>query len=1025
MRSARSAPCEKEHQTNYQSEHFEFKEVRMNSLLRNRQIRDRRFVFFAVVTLVASQASPVAAQNVCGPFLKYNFASTAPYPSGLVSADSQGNVYGTAGSTIWKYSPTGGFSTLATFSSSTPTSLSGVVPDSQGNLWGTNAWGGVNCGANSNGCGFIYELTAAGALNTVHQFSGPDGATPGPLVFDSQGNLWGLTNLGGTPFNASQSQYGNGTIFKYKPSTSTFTNPLLFPAGGLSVQPSGRVVFDNNSNLYGAAGPGANSDGSLFEFSSGGVLTTLFSFSGSNGSSPNGYLAFDGKTTLYGTTYEGGGGSGGSSFGYGSIFQYSLQSGTLTTLYAFNGTATTGELPTGGPRLDALGNLYGTTAYGGLANVDDGVVWEYSSSGGLTVLTDFNGGNGAIPNATLVFDSQGNLWGTANQGGAIGYGTLYEFTPNTGSGCGPTLSSLTFSPASIPNGGSTTGTVTLSGAAPSGGSVVSLTGGYPYVDVPGTVTVPAGSTSVTFTATAHSFTNANTPVTITATLANSSVQGTLTETDGVAVRSISFRPSTVAGGTSTTATVTLVSAAPAGGNQVYVQPSQAIGGDPDPPVQTVTVTVPAGQTSLSFPLGTECRSANFTVPVFASSGGANVSANLTVNASTACGPTVTNVTLNPTTVVGGNSSTGTVTLSAAAPSGGNVVSLSSNSSAASVPSSVTVAAGSTTASFTVTTTSVTSTTSVFITATIGASSFETSLNITPSLAVTTVTLNPTSVTGGSSSQGTLTLDGPAPSGGATVSLSSNFSSAIVPSTVTVAAGSTSASFTVTTTPVNGSFSAAITATLGSSVAQAFLTVTGGSAVSLSSLTLNPTSVSGGNNSTGTVTLSAAAPSGGSTVSLSSSNTSVATVPSSVTVSSGQTSANFTVTTTSVTTNTNVTITATLGSSSQQATLTITPAGAVTLSSLTLNPTSVSGRNNSTGTVTLSAAAPSGGATVTLSSSNTQVATVPSSVTVSAGQTSVSFTVRTQRVQSNTSVTISGTYNGSTQPATLTVTSGGH
>jgi hypothetical protein len=118
------------------------------------------------------------------------------------------------------------------------------------------------------------------------------------------------------------------------------------------------------------------------------------------------------------------------------------------------------------------------------------------------------------------------------------------------------------------------------------------------------------------------------------------------------------------------------------------------------------------------------------------------------------------------------------------------------------------------------------------------------------------------------------------------------------------------------------------------------------------------------------------------------------------------------------------ITATLGTSSQQASLTITPAsGGVTLSSLTLNPTSVSGGNNSTGTVTLTGAAPSGGASVTLSSSNTSVAMVPSSVTVQSGQTSATFTVRTQRVFSNTNVTISATYNGTTQNATLTVTSG--
>src|SRR6266403_1504625 len=94
---------------------------------------------------------------------------------------------------------------------------------------------------------------------------------------------------------------------------------------------------------------------------------------------------------------------------------------------------------------------------------------------------------------------------------------------------------------------------------------------------------------------------------------------------------------------------------------------------------------------------------------------------------------------------------------------------------------------------------------------------------------------------------------------------------------------------------------------------------------------------------------------------------------------------------------------------------------VTLSSLSVNPTSVTGGNSSSGTVTLSGAAPSGGAVVTLSSSNTNVATVPSSVTVAAGATSAAFTVSTSAVAASTTVSISGTY-GVTRSATLTVTS---
>ena len=883
-------------------------------------------------------------QYYCGPKTEVNFSGlNGQYPSPLLTIDSQGNVYGTTtqggpsynptGSppvpgygTIWKFSPSGGLTTLFSFGSAL--SVNGVVLDSQGNLWGTTPSGGINCGAISGGCGTIFEVTPAGQFSTIHQFSGPDGAGPGPLVFDSQGNLWGATSSGGTPFNASQLQYGNGTLFEYNPSAGIFTNPLLFSPGGLSIKPSTRVVFDGQGNLYGVAGPGTNGFGSLFEFSSHGVLTTLVSFTGLNGEGPNGVLTLDSQGNLYGQTYQGGAGYIPPASGYGSIFKYSVPTGQLTTLYSFTQSGATGQLPlSGGATLDTNGNLYGTTTYGGTDS--DGVVWEYSSSGALSDLVTFSGPNGSSPESTLVLDNASNLWGTTNQGGASGYGTLFELTPNTGSGCGPSLLSLTFNPASVPNGGSTTGTVTLNQAAPSGGSVVTLVSSYPDIQTPSTVTVPAGSTSTTFTASPEDFVNSNTSTYVTASLGDSTVEGALTQTPGVTVNSISFNPSTVTGGTSTTATVKLASNAPSGGNEVLVEfCANCNPADPNPPVQLpVTVTVQAGQNRLSFSIGTLCTNTSETVPIFAQSGGASVSSNLTVNPSSSCVPNVASVNL-VSTVTGGNSLTGSVTLTANAPTGGAVVSLSSNNAAASVPASV-----------------------------------------------------------------------------------------------TVAAGNTSASFTITTTSVSANTTAVITAKLGSSSQQASLTILPASGPTVSSASLNPTSVQGGSSSQGTVTLSAAAPSGGSVVSLSS-NSSSASVPSSVTVPSGSTSASFTVTTTSVTTTTTATITATLGSSSQQATLTITTAGGtVTLSSLTLNPTSVSGGNNSTGTVTLSAAAPSGGVSVALSSNNTSVATVPSSVTVSAGQTSASFTVRTQRVSSNTNVVISATYAGTTKQATLTVTSG--
>jgi BNR repeat-like domain len=190
-------------------------------------------------------------------------------------------------------------------------------------------------------------------------------------------------------------------------------------------------------------------------------------------------------------------------------------------------------------------------------------------------------------------------------------------------------------------------------------------------------------------------------------------------------------------------------------------------------------------------------------------------------------------------------------------------------------------------------------------------------------------------------------------------------------------------------------------------------------ISLSALSLSPSTVTGGSSSMGTVTLSAPAPPGGAVISLSSSDPTVASVPDSVTVSEGTTSASFTVSTSAVGSSTSVTISGSYNGTTQSASLTVTPP---TLTSLTLSPSSVLGGplGFSTGTVTFSAPAPAGGVQVMLSSSDPSAASVPSSVTVPAGATGATFTVSTSIVIVFSSVTISGSYNSTTQSASLAV-----
>ncbi len=244
-----------------------------------------------------------------------------------------------------------------------------------------------------------------------------------------------------------------------------------------------------------------------------------------------------------------------------------------------------------------------------------------------------------------------------------------------------------------------------------------------------------------------------------------------------------------------------------------------------------------------------------------------------------------------------------------------------------------------------------------------------------SVTLSSLSVNPASVTGGNSSTGTVTLSGVAPSGGAVVALSSsNTTAARVPSSVTVAAGATSATFTVSTSAVAASTTVSISGAYGGVTRSASFTVTPAPppASTLSSLTLNPTNVVGGvQSATGTVTLSGAAPSGGAVVTLSSSNTSAARTPSSVMVAAGATSATFTVSTSAVAASTTVSISGTYGGVTRAASLTVVPAPPPppTLASLTLDPANVFGGQSSTGTVTLSGPAPAGGAQVLLSSNN--------------------------------------------------------
>lgn len=273
--------------------------------------------------------------------------------------------------------------------------------------------------------------------------------------------------------------------------------------------------------------------------------------------------------------------------------------------------------------------------------------------------------------------------------------------------------------------------------------------------------------------------------------------------------------------------------------------------------------------------------------------------NLTLPGCTVTAAALGSVSLNPSTLPGGGTGSATVTLTAAAPSGGAVVSLSSsNTSAATVPANLTVPAGATsTTTSAVTTSAVSSTTTSVISATYNGITRTATLTVTaaaspaPTATLDSVSLSPASVEGGSPSSATVTLTAPAPAGGAVVSFSSsNTAVATVPATMTVPEGVNSRVVVnfVSTSPVPATATSVISATYNGVTRTATITVTpppppqpGGD---LASITLSPSTVQTGTTSTSaTLTFTANTPSGGATVSLASSNTSIATVPATVTV----------------------------------------------------------------------------------------------------------------------------------------------
>jgi uncharacterized repeat protein (TIGR03803 family) len=433
-----------------------------------------RLCFFASLLFL-----PAAAQVDDAPVFTTlaNFNGTNGADPGYVSLvqGADGDYYGTTQSggtygngTIFRITPGGALSTLHSFNSADGSlPMAGLFQSPDAVFYGTTLQGGAN------NAGTIFEMTPAGSVTTLHSFGLTDGANPyDALVQDPEGTLYGTTLGGGT--------FGYGTVFKITPA-GTLTTLYSFngvdgasPFASLVPAASGALY----GTTYGTSHDGGTDYGTVFRITPGGALTTLHSFSGSDGAAPVGGLVQGTNGAFYGTTSD-----GGAYAPSGTIFKIS-PNGPLTTLYSFSVAG--GNYPTAGLIQATDGNFYGTTVWGGTNN--SGTIFSITPGGALKLLYSFP--QDAYPWGGLLQATDGNLYGTTQASGTYDVGTVYRFNV----GLGPFIKTL-------PASGHYGVTVLILGTDLTGSTKVSFSGTPAAFTVvsPSQITavVPAGATTGT------------------------------------------------------------------------------------------------------------------------------------------------------------------------------------------------------------------------------------------------------------------------------------------------------------------------------------------------------------------------------------------------------------------------------------------------------------------------------------------------------------------------------------------------
>jgi uncharacterized repeat protein (TIGR03803 family) len=411
----------------------------------------------AVTILAAVLSTSFALAGTEKVLHTFNAALNGGNPQSSLIADAQGNLYGTAstggtygGGIVFKLTPSANGAWKATILHSFQGfkdgyyPQSGLVFDKAGNLYGTTAsTQAISCGPYCLGGGTVFELSpnsdGSWTEKVIHTFpsqGGSDGSLPqGNLIFDSAGNLYGTTEYGGRVRECNC-----GTVFELSPTPQgSWTQTILYSFTGMPGEsgPVAGVIFDSAGNLYGTTyGVGGGSCsrvcGTAFQLSpsSTGVWTEtiLHQFTGyGDGGNPSGGLIFDNAGNLYGNN------SGG--LGSGVVFELSPVSGgswveKTISVNVYN--------PVGSLVFDSFGNLYGVSAEIPCC----GFIFKLSpTSSGIwqtSWIHTFQGNNldGIQPEAGLIVDAAGNLYGTTIAGGGYNCYQAYFGGYFNNPGCG-------------------------------------------------------------------------------------------------------------------------------------------------------------------------------------------------------------------------------------------------------------------------------------------------------------------------------------------------------------------------------------------------------------------------------------------------------------------------------------------------------------------------------------------------------------------------------------------------------------